>query len=413
MTETILTNARIVCPDQEINGTVVLEDGKIIDILSHNIPDGMNLHGAFLIPGVIDIHSDYLERELKPRPTAQIPLELALHVTDLRALSSGLTTVCTAARIAHERETRAEQELRVDIGRVGLRQDGLKLAKQFEELAPQMRVHHMIHIRWNTNFVPEENVFEEMLTLKTIANLVFNDDAPGQRQFRDIEALVQQQATRRKISIEASRQVMDERMAQDGKQNNRMLVKERLAGSIPMGSHDDTTVEHVIEAFESGATLSEMPCSIEAARKAKELGMMVCMGAPNYYRGGSHCGNLGCHDAMAENLVDIICSDYHFPSMLASMVRMVEEGLSLSAAANLFTLNPARHLRIDDRTGSIEIGKQADLVAFHHHNGFGDVARVWVDGEQRIFASMDRENVIHPGIPELCQSEEATVLTNR
>jgi alpha-D-ribose 1-methylphosphonate 5-triphosphate diphosphatase len=294
-----------------------------------------------------------------------------------------------------------------------MRQDGLKLAKQFEELAPQMRVHHMIHIRWNTNFEPEEDVFEEMLTLKTIANLVFNDDAPGQRQFRDIDALIQQHAMRRSVSIEEARKSMDERMAKAGRQNNRMLVKERLAGSISIGSHDDTTVEHVIEAFESGATLSEMPCSIEAARKAKELGMLVCMGAPNYYRGGSHCGNLGCHDAMAENLVDIICSDYHFPSMLASMVRMVEEGLSLSAATNMFTLNPARHLRIDNRTGSIEIGKQADLVAFHHHNGFGDVSRVWIDGEQRILSSMDRMSVVHSKITDSVHSEEAAVLSTR
>jgi alpha-D-ribose 1-methylphosphonate 5-triphosphate diphosphatase len=407
MTETILTNARIVCPDKEVNGTVVLEDGQITDILSHNVPGGIDLQGAFLIPGVIDIHSDYLERELSPRPTAKIPLELALHVMDMRALSSGLTTVATAARIANEHEGRPES------GRGGIRNDGLKLAKRFEELTPQMRVHHVIHIRWNTNFEPEDQIFEEMLELKTIGNLVFNDDAPGQRQFRDIEALIQQHSIRRNIPIEEARKAMEERMAQGGRLNNRMLVKERLAGAVPIGSHDDTTVEHVLEAFDAGATLSEMPCTIEAARKAKELGMMVCMGAPNYYRGGSHCGNLGCHDALAENLVDIICSDYHFPSMLASLTRMVEEGMSLSAATNLFTLNPARHLRIDAKTGSIELGKQADLVAFHHHNGFGDVERVWVDGELRFSSSMERHRRPYADLPESVESEEAAVLANR
>jgi alpha-D-ribose 1-methylphosphonate 5-triphosphate diphosphatase len=407
MTETILTNARIVCPDEEVNGTVVLEDGQITDILSHNVPGGVDLQGAFLIPGVIDIHSDYLEREMSPRPTAKIPLELALHVMDMRALSSGLTTVATAARIAQDHEGRPES------GRGGIRNDGLKLAKRFEELTPQMRVHHVIHIRWNTNFEPEDQIFEEMLQLKTIGNLVFNDDAPGQRQFRDIEALIQQHSIRRNIPIEEARKAMEERMAQAGRLNNRMLVKQRLAGGIPIGSHDDTTVEHVLEAFETGATLSEMPCTIEAARKAKELGMMVCMGAPNYYRGGSHCGNLGCHEALAENLVDIICSDYHFPSMLASLTRMVEEGMSLSAATNLFTLNPAKHLRIDAKTGSIELGKQADLVAFHHHNGFGDVERVWIDGELRFSSSMERHRQPYTDIPQSLEPEEAAVLTNR
>jgi alpha-D-ribose 1-methylphosphonate 5-triphosphate diphosphatase len=390
MTETILTNARVVCPDRDFNGTVVLEEGRIVDILAHNIPDGIDLRGAFLIPGVIDIHSDYLERELAPRPTAKIPIEMAMHVMDMRAISSGLTTVATAARIAQEHEGRADRALREEMGRVGPRNDALKLARRFEELSPEMRSHHVIHLRWNTNFEPEDGLFEEMLALKTMGNLVFNDDAPGQRQFRDIEALIRQHASRRNVPMDEARKAMEERIANAGKINNRMLVKERLAGRVAIGSHDDTTVEHVLEAFACGATLSEMPCSIEAARKAKELGMMVCMGAPNYYRGGSHCGNLSCHEALAEDLVDIICSDYHFPSMLASLTRMVDDGMSLSAATNLFTLNPAKHLRMDDRTGSIEVGKRADLVAFHHFNGFGDVERAWVDGELRFESSMHR-----------------------
>jgi alpha-D-ribose 1-methylphosphonate 5-triphosphate diphosphatase len=229
------------------------------------------------------------------------------------------------------------------------------------------------------------------LELKSIANLVFNDDTPGQRQFRDIEAQIQQRATRQNISIEEARKRFEERAEKARKINNRMKVKAQLGGRIPIGSHDDTTVEHVLEAFESGATLSEMPCSIEAARKAKELGMMICMGAPNYYRGGSHCGNLSCHDAMAENLVDIICSDYHFPSMLACAIRMVEEGMTLSAAFNLFTLNPATHLGMGKTTGSIELGKQADLTAFHPRRGYGDVSRVWIGGKEQFSSLIDRQ----------------------
>ncbi len=375
-TETILTNARIVRPDGDENGTLVIEDGRIADILPRHLAGGIDLEGAFLIPGVIDIHTDYLEREISPRPTAKIPIELALHVMDLRALSCGLTTVCSAARISEERE-----------GHTGSwRGDGLAMAKRFEELIPELRASHLIHIRWSTNFEPAGEIFDQMLELKSIANLVFNDDTPGQRQFRDIEALIQQRIGRQNISIEEARKNMEERIARAGKVNNRKLVQARVAGRISLGSHDDTTVEHVLEAFDCGVTLSEMPCSIEAARKAKELGMMVCMGAPNYYRGGSHCGNLSCHDAMAEGLVDIICSDYHFPSLLACAVRMMESGMTPSAAINMLTLNPARHLRRDNEIGSIEQGKRADLAAFHVHSGFGDVVRVWVGGEEKFRA---------------------------
>ena len=139
-----------------------------------------------------------------------------------------------------------------------------------------------------------------------------------------------------------------------------------------------------MEAFEAGATLSEMPVCIEAARKAKELGMLVCMGAPNYYRRGSHCGNLSCEDALAEGLVDILCSDYHFPSMLACVMRMAEEGMPLWAAFRLVTSNPAQHLGIDADTGSIEIGKRADLITFRPKVGYAEVSHVWTRGEQML-----------------------------
>ena len=398
MKKTILTNARIVCPDREVAGSLVIEGDCVADILPGNRSGGIDLGGAILIPGIIDIHTDYLEREIAPRPSAKIPLELALHVMDQRALSCGLTTVCSAARISEERE-----------GPTGSwRGDGLALAMAFEELIPSLRAQHLIHIRWSTSFEPVGHILDRVLQLKSIANLVFNDDTPGQRQFRDVEAMIRQRATRQNISLEEAKRQMQERVERASKVNNRMEVMRRLAGIVPLGSHDDTTIEHVLEAHACGATLSEMPCSIEAARKAKELGMMVCMGAPNYYRGGSHCGNLACHDAMAENLVDIICSDYHFPSMLACALRMAEEGMPLPDAIRMFTLHPAQHLGIDGVKGSIEIGKQADLVAFHPRNGYGDVARVWVRGEERLsLVNLDQND--RDDAEGLTQDEETAV----
>ncbi len=182
---------------------------------------------------------------------------------------------------------------------------------------------------------------------------------------------------------------MKERIASLGAVDNRAAASAALAGRFPLGSHDDTTVEHVIEAHAVGASLCEMPVTIEAARKAKELGMLVCMGAPNYVRGGSHCGNLSAADAFAEGLVDMLCSDYHFPSLLASAVRMISSGIAPPAVAALLSLNPARHLGRDAEFGSIEPGKRADLVAFYPRDGYADVTQTWVDGELR-FAVSDR-----------------------
>jgi alpha-D-ribose 1-methylphosphonate 5-triphosphate diphosphatase len=47
---------------------------------------------------------------------------------------------------------------------------------------------------------------------------------------------------------------------------------------------------------------------------------------------------------MAEGLVDILCSDFHFPSMLGSVVMMLREGMEPSAAVNMVTLNAAAPL---------------------------------------------------------------------
>src|SRR5580704_6258495 len=104
MLRQILSNAQVVLPSTTIEGSLVIEDGRIADIVAgRRFLDGLDLDGRLLIPGVIDIHTDYVEKEIAPRPDARFPLELALHYMDLRAVSCGITTVLSAARISDER----------------------------------------------------------------------------------------------------------------------------------------------------------------------------------------------------------------------------------------------------------------------------------------------------------------------
>src|SRR5262249_34314786 len=293
------------------------------------------------------------------------------------AIGCGLTTVLGAARISNDEDTQTTISL--------WRGDGLALAKTYRELARSALARHFVHLRWNPNFEPVDHILDELGALESIGNLVYNDAVPGERQFRQVsEERIQAFAAKRNLPLDEGRAQWEARREALRKINTRPRVKARLAGRIPLGSHDDTTIEHVDEAFEAGATLCEMPCTIEAARRAKELGMMVCMGAPNYFRGGSHCGNLSCLEAMREGLVDILCSDFHFPSMLGSAVKMMRAGVSPSAAITMMSLNAARHLRRDRELGSIEEGKKADLVAFSPRDSFAVVTQVWVDGAVRL-----------------------------
>jgi len=373
MNRQLITHARIVLPDSVLDGSVLLEDGRIADLGPRlAIPSDATMHdagGRWLIPGIIDIHTDYIEKELNPRPDTNFPLELAFHMMDLRAIGCGLTTVLGAARISSERDGPAGS----------WRGNGLELARAYERLQETALARHFIHVRWDTNFEPESGLFDEVRALTRLGNLVFNENIPGRRQYRN-DDLAAKWADRHKISVAEATELIRQRAEEAAKINNRARVREELGKFLPIGSHDDTTVEDVIEAHACGATLAEMPTTIEAARKAKELGQWVCMGAPNFVRGGSHCGNLSCHEAMAENLVDILCSDYHFPSLLTSVARLIDGGTSPSNAVRMVTINPARALGMDGDLGSIEIGKKADLVLVDLHRGYGRVRSVWVDG---------------------------------
>jgi alpha-D-ribose 1-methylphosphonate 5-triphosphate diphosphatase len=380
MSRHILSNATLVLPNRTVNGSIVISDGRIEDVQPEcNYAEGVDLNGQYLAPGVIDIHTDYLEKEINPRPETNFPVALAFHLMDLRAIGCGVTTVLGAARVSAETE-----------GPLGSwTGNGIQLIEEYARLRHTSLSRHYVHVRWDPCFGSCETSLQQVMAHReVIGNLVFNDSTPGQRQYRNTYAeQVKRWALMKNISVAEAAAWFEERIKKAREVNNRAQVQNALRDSIPVGSHDDTTIEHVEEARHFGATLAEMPVTIEAARKAKEFGMLVCMGAPNYYRGGSHCGNLSCHEALAEDLVDILCSDYHFPSLLGSAVRMMNAGTAPHDALRMMTLNPARHLRKDHELGSLEAGKLADLVVFQDKRDYAYVTQVWVDGQCKFTAA--------------------------
>jgi cytosine/adenosine deaminase-related metal-dependent hydrolase len=68
-------------------------------------------------------------------------------------------------------------------------------------------------------------------------------------------------------------------------------------------------------------------------------------------------------------------------------------GLSEEEALKLVTLNPAIQLGVQDRVGSIEVGKDADLVLFNAHPLSMDavVQKTYVDGKLYFDIELDRE----------------------
>lgn len=381
MNREILTDATVVTPERACEAAVVVEDGRITEILpGRRFPEGRSLAGQLLIPGLIDTHTDYLEREARPPRNGiprvdcmDFPLSMSFHFLDLRAINAGITTVLGAAWI-----TDPNQPSRWRYG------NGLALARDYQDLRGRALARHLIHARWDTKFEPAEEALAQLQGIEGIGNLVYNDITPGLRN-QNIDNQIRNYVFHRKVTVEEARAHFDDLIERGRALDNRAAVKAAMVGRVPIGSHDDATADEVIEAHGFGATLAEMPVTLEAARKAKALGMAVSMGAPNYVWGGSHCGNMSSLDAMKEGLVDIFCSDFHFPAMLAAAVKMMENGIAPADAFRMFTLNPARHLRLDHEIGSIAVGLKADLVAFVPRVEFGFVTHVWVDGQLRSF----------------------------
>lgn len=379
MDRQILTNARIVTPTSDFIGSLIIENGLIADLIKDKYyPEGNNQQGQWLIPGIIDIHTDYLEKEVNPRPSATFPLSFAMHYLDARAASCGLTNVFCA--ISFSDDTMKGRTF----------SDAIQFVKEFDKITSNLLIRHNLHARLDPNTDSVLEYLDEMKTLTSLSLIVYNENIPGQRQFK-VDDLIEKWAIVKGKSREQVETEINEKIERLSKINHRPEIYASFNKRFVIGSHDDTTEDHVTEAKKYGAVLSEMPTTIEAARKAKELDMWVCMGAPNYYRGGSHCGNLSCIDAMNENLVDILCSDYHFPALLGSVVKLIQNGISPHKAIAYVTCNPAKMLHFND-VGSIEVGKKADLVSFSIIESHAAVSNVYIEGVRKYTSNYNVES---------------------
>lgn len=373
----LLTNAQIVTPACHFKGSIEIDGGVIAAIHKDKFyRKGVDLKGAWLIPGCIDIHTDYLEKELHPRSGASFPLAFSLHFLDARAASCGITTVFNAISFSDtESKGRSFEK-------------AICMARQIDEARRGMLVRHFLHARIDPNTDTALDHLSDMRALQSLHMVVFNENIPGERQY-SLNQQIESRMKEHQTSWEETRDRLLAQIEERRETNHRVFINEAFKGKCVIGSHNDTTMAHVVEARSSGSVLAEMPTTLAAARKAKEVGMWLCMGAPNYFRGGSHCGNLAAFTAMEEDLVDILCSDYHLPAVLGSVVRMIDEGTAPSKAVNMVSLNPARLLGFDQEIGSIAVGRKADLVAFHSERAFPSVTSVWVEGVRKFAAGYD------------------------
>jgi alpha-D-ribose 1-methylphosphonate 5-triphosphate diphosphatase len=376
MTETVLTNANIVLADEVVPGTLVLRDGKIAEIARGGVRSGEDMQGDFLIPGLVELHTDHLEGHYAPRPKVRWNPIASVLAHDAQVATAGITTVFDALRVGMDYDA----DLTIE--------DMRKLADAIEDSVREDRVRadHFIHLRCEVSAPDCQEAFASFDNDDRVKLASLMDHAPGQRQFASFDAYAMYYMGKLKMSEEAFRAYCDKRIAQSQANSgaNRMAISEAcLARGIVLASHDDATVAHVEEAVEQGIRVAEFPTTAEAAAASKQAGLGVLMGAPNIMRGASHSGNVSARQLAADGLLDILSSDYIPFSLIQSAFFLGDavDGITLPQAVAMVSKNPAEAVGLTDR-GVIETGRRADLVRVRVDDHVPVVRTVWREGRR-------------------------------
>lgn len=367
---TVISNIDIVTPNRVIRaGTIATDRGQITEIKEgttrgNDIIDG---HGLLALPGLIDTHTDALEREIHPRSNVSFPIGFALENFESRAAAAGITTVFHGVKFddAPARNRTIAQAIVVC--------DAIRRHR----LDPHVRCDHRVLYRVETRCPGAGDALSAELEHHSEGALVsYEDHAPGGTgSYQDLDLYRQHRANDvpngasfddhldEAVAITASR----EQLRQD---HLDLLAQHQASGRIRLLAHDLRTTDDVNEAAKNGATSAEFPITTEAADAAHEREMQVLMGAPNVVRGGSHVGALAAHELVATGRCDALVSDYLPETLLTAVFTLTRShGISLVDAARLVTVGPARVAGLADR-GALQPGLRADLI-------LTDPSRTW------------------------------------
>ncbi|WP_211745642.1 phosphonate metabolism protein PhnM [Paenibacillus sp. Marseille-Q4541] len=335
--------------------------------------------GGYVTPGMIDIHSDYIEHMTAPRPTSLINFGLSLRETEKELLCHGITTMYHSLSIFKS----------VDYKYRPIREP--ENVQKMLELINQTHyekhlVRHRFHARFEIDNLDQVDNLKSYITEDKVHLVSFMDHTPGQGQYRDMEIYKKTVRSYNDISDEGMSVIIANHQTKEKLTEESIKEIADLAASrgIAIASHDDDSTDKLdlVESF--GATISEFPITLEIAREAKNRGMFTMAGAPNVILGGSHSGNLSASEAVDDGSIDILCSDYYPAAMLHAVFQLSSMlGKELSEMFKLVTLNPAKAVLIDDELGSIEIGKKADLLIIERlePDHFPVITTVMVDGK--------------------------------
>jgi len=375
--QTILANATLVLPDETVTGAIIMRGATIEGIDSgKSVPKGaVDCGGDFVAPGLIELHTDNLERHIQPRPKVDWPHNAAILAHDAELASTGITTVFDAMRVGS-----------IPNGKGRYLQYARNLASELLALRAEdaLKISHFLHLRAE---VCSETLEEELAAFgedDRVGIVSLMDHTPGQRQFRDIsklEAYVKGKLSLNDAEFEEHVAQLKELRARHGDRHEAAAVAEAKRYGAVLASHDDTTPEQVAVSAGYGIRVAEFPTTLDAARACHQHAIAVIMGAPNLIRGGSHSGNVAAHELAAAGHLDILSSDYVPSALLLAAVQLGQVWGDMGRGMATVTRNPARGVGLEDR-GEIAEGRRADLIRFTMRGGVPALRSVWSRGDR-------------------------------
>lgn len=380
---TIIKNGKLILPDQILEDSVlVTENGRITHICPGREWRGegrvIDACGKYVMPGMIDIHSDMIEAYIQPRSTAVMDFQMGLHEAERVLAGCGITTMFHSISMFKEGAW--------DVKEIRQAPQVKKLASLILRYRHQERlIRHRYHLRYEIDNLACYEGVRQMIEDGLVDLLSFMDHSPGQGQYKNLEIYRKHQPNEGKDLSEEEFQKLVE-----SEQNKEMVSFEKLkeladlalSRGISVASHNDDTLEKLKVNKALGVKISEFPITLEVAKAAKEAGFMTVLGAPNILLGGSHSGNLSALAAIREGAASVLVSDYYPQSLLYAVFWLSQrEGMPLWEAVRYVSLNPARAVGLDREIGSLECGKQADFLIIEPSGKMPVLEQVYVAGE--------------------------------
>ncbi len=371
--KTLLKNARLILPQTVINnGAILIEDGIIQAVEPESIGKAIekNLGGKTLMPGMIDLHCDALEKEVEPRPGVHFPLDFACAQADKRNCAAGITTVFHALSFADEE--------------LGVRNNDMaaSVVRAVNKWQPHGLVDNKVHCRYEVTDETALPILSGLLEEGSMHLISMMDHTPGQGQFKDMASYRNFLAKTYKKSEKELDDIMKRKLDASQGAFDRAKSLADLAHSmgISVASHDDDSAERIATMTMMHADISEFPVNLAAAKAARLAGMSTVFGAPNILRGESQSGSMRAIEAIQENVADCLCADYAPATLIVAVFQVPEQSdIDLAAAVQLVTKNPAKAAHLTDR-GEITVGKRADLIVVDFPANLPQVSGIWTKG---------------------------------